>query len=81
LAVGSDNKTVQLWDLGQNKVVTALTPERHRVLDAIELLEQVRTDRAIALLREIEHDALIPQIRVEARQSLQRIMGSGDEKK
>jgi len=49
-----------------------LTPERQRVLDAIDLLEQVRTAAAIGLLEEIERDALIPQIRIEARQVLQR---------
>jgi dipeptidyl aminopeptidase/acylaminoacyl peptidase len=49
------------------------TRERLRVLEAIELLAQVRSARAIALLQEIERDALIPQIRTEARQALQRV--------
>jgi RNA polymerase sigma factor (sigma-70 family) len=50
-----------------------LTPERQRVLDAIDLLEQLRTDMATELLREIDRDALIPQIRLAARQALQRM--------
>jgi Anaphase-promoting complex subunit 4 WD40 domain/WD domain, G-beta repeat len=53
--------------------VPTLTPERQRALDAIDLLEQVRTTAAIGLLEEIERDALIPQIRTEAHQALQRI--------
>jgi hypothetical protein len=51
----------------------AATPERQRVLEAIDLLEQVRTEAAIRLLREIERDALIPLIHLEARQALQRL--------
>jgi Anaphase-promoting complex subunit 4 WD40 domain/WD domain, G-beta repeat len=50
-----------------------LTPERQRALDALDLLEQLGTAKAIALLEEIERDALIPQIRVEARRALQRM--------
>jgi RNA polymerase sigma factor (sigma-70 family) len=60
----------------------ALTVERMRVLEAIELLEQLRTAKAIALLEETESDALIPpQIRSEARQALQRLAQSQKEKK
>jgi WD40 repeat protein len=51
----------------------ALTPERLRVLEAIALLEQVRTARTIGLLKEIERDTLIPQIRTEARLALERL--------
>jgi len=50
-----------------------LTPERQQVLEAIDLLEQMRTTNALALLEEIERDALIPRIRQEARQALQRM--------
>jgi hypothetical protein len=48
-------------------------PDRQRVEDAIELLEQMGTPKARALLEEIERDALIPQIRLQARQALVRI--------
>jgi RNA polymerase sigma factor (sigma-70 family) len=50
-----------------------LTPERLRVLDALELLERLRTAGAVALLEEIERDALIPHIRQEAGWALQRV--------
>jgi WD40 repeat protein len=50
-----------------------LTPDRQRVLDAIDLLEQEKTPAAIDLLSEIERAALIPQIRNEARLALQRL--------
>jgi hypothetical protein len=49
------------------------TPERARVLDALDLLEQLRTPEARDLLREIERDALIPRIRLAARQALTRL--------
>jgi WD40 repeat protein len=49
------------------------TPERLQALEALEVLEQVRTPMAIALLKEIERDTLIPQIRIMARQALERI--------
>jgi RNA polymerase sigma factor (sigma-70 family) len=49
------------------------TPDRQRVLDALELLEQVGTSMATGLLQEIERDALIPQIRSQAQQALQRL--------
>jgi WD40 repeat protein len=57
-----------------------LTPERQLVLDAIELLEQIGTARSIAVLEEIARDALIPRIRIEARQALQRIARLREEK-
>lgn len=50
-----------------------LTSDRLRVLEAIGLLEQVRSPGSLQLLQEIEREALIPQIRLEARQALQRI--------
>jgi hypothetical protein len=53
--------------------VPTMTPERQRVLDAIDLLEQEGTPAAIGLLAEIERDALIPQIRTEARLAMQRL--------
>jgi WD40 repeat protein len=49
------------------------TPERARILDALDLLEQLRTAQATELLREIERDALIPRIRLAARQALTRM--------
>jgi hypothetical protein len=49
-----------------------MTPDRQRVLDALDLLEQLRTAEALALLREIERDALIQPIRIAARQALER---------
>jgi hypothetical protein len=49
-----------------------MTPERQRVLEALDLLEQLRTPEAMALLREIERDALIQPIRIAARQALER---------
>jgi RNA polymerase sigma factor (sigma-70 family) len=51
----------------------SLNPERQRVLEAIDLLEQLKSAKAIKLLQEIERDALIPRIRLEVRQALQRI--------
>jgi len=59
----------------------ALTLERRRVLEAVELLEHLRTAKAIALLQETERDALIPQIWLEARQALQRLAEGEKEKK
>jgi hypothetical protein len=50
-----------------------MTPDRRRVLDAIELLEQMGTDKANALIEEIERDSLIQQIRQHARQAMKRI--------
>jgi hypothetical protein len=50
-----------------------VTPDRQRVLDAIDLLEQLRSPAAIDLLKEIERDSLIPQIRTAAREALERI--------
>jgi hypothetical protein len=58
-----------------------LTPEHLRVLEAIELLEQVRTVKAIGLLQEIERDALVADIRLSARQALQRLAALPAEKK
>jgi hypothetical protein len=50
-----------------------LTPERRQVLEAIDLLEQLRTASAIDLLKEIERDARIGPLRKEAGQALQRL--------
>jgi RNA polymerase sigma factor (sigma-70 family) len=52
---------------------TQSTPERRRVLEGIDLLEQLHTAQAIELLREIERDALIAQIQAAARHALVRI--------
>ena len=49
-----------------------LTPDRQRVVEAIELLEHLGTPRAVALLEEIDREALIPQLRTAARLALQR---------
>jgi WD domain, G-beta repeat len=58
-----------------------LTPDRLRVLDAIDLLEQVHSAKAVSLLQEIERDALIPQIRREAQEALRRLARFQQEKK
>ncbi|HEV3448827.1 MAG TPA: hypothetical protein VG099_29595, partial [Gemmataceae bacterium] len=58
-----------------------LTPERQRVLEAIELLEQVRTAQAIGLLEEIERDALLTSIRLAAREALERVTPPAGQKK
>ncbi|HKB42604.1 MAG TPA: hypothetical protein VKD72_39615 [Gemmataceae bacterium] len=58
-----------------------LTPDRLRALEVLELLETLRSRKAVALLQEIERDALIPQIRREARQALQREAAARAEKK
>ena len=50
----------------------APTPERLRVFEAIELLEQMGTARAVSLLQEIDRDALVPSIRMSAREALKR---------
>jgi RNA polymerase sigma factor (sigma-70 family) len=57
----------------------ALTPERARVLEALDLLEQMRTAKARALLEEIERDSLIPSIRVEAGRALRRVSQASKE--
>src|SRR5262249_20445326 len=57
-----------------------LTPERLRALEVLELLEELRSRKAIALLQEIERDALIPQLRREARQAGQRAAAAREEK-
>jgi len=51
-----------------------LTADRFRVLEAIDLLEQLSGTQATVLLREIERDALVNQIQKEARQALQRMV-------
>jgi RNA polymerase sigma factor (sigma-70 family) len=58
-----------------------LTPERLRVLEALDLLEQVSSAKALALLEEIERDALIPSIRIEAGRALRRVAQMSKEKK
>jgi hypothetical protein len=58
-----------------------LTPERLRVLEAIELLEALQTPKAVNLLQEIERGALIAQLRTEARRALQRIEAANEDKK
>jgi RNA polymerase sigma factor (sigma-70 family) len=59
----------------------ALTLDQRRVLDAIELLEQLRTAKAMALLQEIERDALVSPIRMGARQALLRLAPAAEGKK
>jgi hypothetical protein len=54
-----------------------LTPDRLRALEVLDLLEQMGSRKAVALLQEIERDALIPQIRREA----QRAASARQEKK
>jgi len=50
-----------------------MTPDRVRVLEAIELLEQLQSASSRTLLQEIADDALIVQIRTEALQALRRM--------
>jgi WD40 repeat protein len=49
------------------------SPDRLRVLEAIDLLERLRTAPAVALLEEIGRDALIGQIRREAIRAVRRV--------
>ncbi|MGA8761434.1 MAG: hypothetical protein WB562_00975, partial [Candidatus Sulfotelmatobacter sp.] len=58
-----------------------LSSDRMRALQVLELLEQMRSLKAGALLQAIERDALIPQIRREARQASQRAAAPQEEKK
>ena len=57
-----------------------LTPDRLRALEAIELLEQLRSPEAKRLLEEIAREALIVQLRQEAVQALQRLDRAAEEK-
>ena len=47
------------------------TPARQRVLEAIDLLGQMQTPEATALLQEIKRDTWVPQIRSAACNALQ----------
>jgi hypothetical protein len=49
------------------------TPDRTRVIEAVGLLEREGSAPAVALLREIERDALYASIRNEARLALERV--------
>ncbi len=49
-----------------------LTPERLRCLEAVEILEILRTAEARRLLDEISREALISQVRLAARDALER---------
>jgi RNA polymerase sigma factor (sigma-70 family) len=60
---------------------TERTPERSRVFEVIDLLEQMRTPRALALLEEIERDTLIAPLRAEAGRALRRVAQASLEKK
>ncbi|MFO0965492.1 MAG: hypothetical protein U0793_07885 [Gemmataceae bacterium] len=50
-----------------------LTPERLRCLEAIEILEILKTPESIAVLEEIARDALLPTVRQAARDSVERL--------
>jgi len=50
-----------------------LTPDRLRALEAIELLELLRTPEARKMLEDIAHDSLIAQIRLAAGEALERL--------
>lgn len=56
----------------------ALSPERLRALEAVELLEHIRTAEARKVLEEIARTALIAQIQREARDALERLKRPGD---
>ncbi len=58
-----------------------LTPDRLRALEVVELLEQLRRRKAVALRHEIERDALILQTRREARQAARRAAAARQETK
>lgn len=49
-----------------------LTPDRLRCLEAIEILEILHTQHAREVLEELSRDSLIAQIRVAAREALER---------
>jgi hypothetical protein len=51
------------------------TPVQVRALEAIDLLEQLRTAKAVALLQEIERDGQVPRLRTEVGRALRRIAG------
>ena len=51
------------------------------VLEAIDLLEELRTAAALQLLQEIERHALVPSIRREARRTLQQLLRDGSSSK
>jgi hypothetical protein len=50
-----------------------LTPDRLRCLEAIEILEILKTKETRAVLEEIARDGLMAQIRLAAREALQRL--------
>ncbi len=50
-----------------------LTPDRLRSLEAIEILEILRTPEARRLLEELSRDSLIAQIRLAAQEALERV--------
>jgi hypothetical protein len=78
LSIETAKRVQQVLDnLGQ----PMLTPDRLRVLQAIELLEALRTADAVTLLKDTVRDALVPQIRNEARFALQRIAQGTTENK
>jgi hypothetical protein len=53
----------------------ALTPERMRALEAIELLAALERPEARRVLEELAREALIPRLRAEAAEALQRPQG------
>jgi WD40 repeat protein len=57
----------------QKIAVQAPTAERLAIFEAIDLLENVRTAKAFDLLKEIEHESLIPQVNAEASRALERL--------
>ncbi|MFL6220247.1 MAG: hypothetical protein ACJ742_17170, partial [Actinomycetes bacterium] len=57
------------------------TPDQVRALEAIDLLEQLRTPKAVALLEEIDRDGRVPRLRAEAGRAVKRIAkGEGGKK-
>jgi hypothetical protein len=70
-----ERATALLKTLGE----PALTPERKRASVAIELLEYSHTAKGVTLLKEIEREALVPQLRLQAFEALGRLASSNKE--
>ncbi|MBO0700813.1 MAG: hypothetical protein J2P46_20630, partial [Zavarzinella sp.] len=58
-----------------------LTADQLRVLEAIDLLGQVRTPKAVALLEEVAREARVPRLRTEAGRAVQRTGKAENDKK
>jgi RNA polymerase sigma factor (sigma-70 family) len=59
----------------------AFTPDQQRVLEVLDLLEQLGTPKAIALLEEIQRDAQVRRVQAAAQSAMQRLGRSLEAKK